>query len=114
MSLSEREVAEAFSRRDFEDAIPYISERVVWRMPGTEEWEGQAAVVEACRSTTAALHNTRIDLAEWTVVGGGTTVAVDSLIRYHDGDKTSAVAACDIYEFVDGSIVRITSYSVEV
>ena len=40
---------------------------------------------------------------------------MDSLIRYHDGDETSAVARlATSYEFVDGSIVRITSYSVEV
>ena len=83
-------------------------------MPGADVWRGRTAVVEACRSTSAALQDTRIDVVEFTVIDGGATVAVDSLIRYQDGDETSAVAACDVYEFVDGSIVRITSYSVEV
>ena len=43
----------------------------------------------------------------WTAVGQGTLTGRDA-----DG-KISVVSSCDIYEFRDGSVSTITSYTVE-
>jgi len=114
MVLSAREVAEAFSGHRFEVAFPYLDDHVIWRMPGSEGLEGREAVVAACRSTATALADTRIEVERFVVVDGGDVVAVDTLTGYRDADDVSTVASCDIYEFRDGLIARITSYTVEV
>jgi hypothetical protein len=47
-------------------------------------------------------------------VVGDESVVVDSLARYTaDGADTSVVASCDIYDFVDGRISEIVSYTIE-
>ena len=114
MALNARSVAEAFSSHRFEDAFPYLAEGVVWLLPGAEGLEGRDAVVAACRSTAADLADTPIQVDRFVVVDGGDVVAVDTVTRYGDGDEISTVASCDIYEYRDGLIVRITSYTVEV
>lgn len=114
MGLSRREVAEAFSGHQFEDAFTYLTEDVVWRMPGADGIRGREAVVAACRNTAAALTDTEIGVARFFVVDGGDSVAVDTLMTYRNSDGASTVASCDLYEFRDELIVQITSYTVEV
>jgi hypothetical protein len=42
-------------------------------------------------------------------------VVVDSVAEYTDKkEKTSHVASCDIYDFINGKVSQITSYTVEV
>jgi len=114
MSLSSREVAEAFSGHRFEDAFPYLSDDVVWRMPGSDGLRGRDAAVEACRATAAALTDTSIEVERFVVIDGGVDVAVDTVTTYRDEDGASTVASCDVYEFRDGLVAQITSYTVEI
>jgi ketosteroid isomerase-like protein len=114
MQLNGRAIAEAFSGHRFEEAFPYLAEEVIWTMPGSEGVEGRESVISACRSTASALIDTGIEVERFLVVDGGDVVAVDTVTRYTDADGTSTVASCDIYEYRDGEIVRITSYTVEV
>jgi ketosteroid isomerase-like protein len=114
MELSERAIAEAFSGHRFEETSPFLAQDLVWRMPGSEDLVGRDAVISGCRSTAAALTDTQIEVERFVVVDGGDVVAVDTLTRYTDGDDTSSVASCDIYEYRDGVVVQITSYTVEV
>jgi SnoaL-like domain len=114
MVLTTREVAEAFSGHRSEAAFPSLSARVSWSMPGSDGLEGREAVVAACRATEAALADTEIEVERFVVVDGGDVVAVDTLTGYRVGDDVSTVASCDVYEFRDGMIEQITSYTVEV
>lgn len=70
--------------------------------------------MDVCRETAAALIDTRVEVDRFVVADGGPVVAVDTVTQYRDGDDTSTVASCDIYEFHDDSLVQITSYTVEV
>lgn len=112
--MNARQIAEAFSGHEFEEVFPFIADDVLWTMPGAEGLEGRDAVIAACRSTAEALKDTRVTVERFVVIDGGQNIAVDSLTVYGDPDSTSVVASCDIYEFRDGMISRITSYTVEV
>jgi hypothetical protein len=114
MGVSNREVAEAFSGHRFEAAFPHLAGDVIWRMPGSEGLQGRDAVVAACRSTAEALTETGIEVERFVVIDGGERVAIDTLTTYQDGPDVSTVASCDVYEFRDKVLVRITSYNVEV
>jgi hypothetical protein len=48
------------------------------------------------------------------VADGADVVAVDTVARYSGPGGVTAVASCDIYEFVDEEVRAITSYAVEV
>ena len=47
-----------------------------------------------------------------TIVGTD-TVVVETNADYVEGDETSSVSSCDLYDVVDGTITVITSYAVE-
>jgi ketosteroid isomerase-like protein len=114
MELTPREVATAFSGHRFEEALPYVADDVDWRMPGSDGLRGADAVIAACRDTASALADTDVQVQRFVVIADGDTVAVDTLTVYRDRDGATAVASCDVYEFIGGLIVRITSYTVEV
>lgn len=49
------------------------------------------------------------------VIAGDEAVAVDVVARYTDADgSATTVASCDLYEFDEGQVTTITSYTVEV
>jgi ketosteroid isomerase-like protein len=50
----------------------------------------------------------------FVVVAAGSTAAVDVIARYEGTDgSVSVVSSCDVYEFRDGLVAAITSYTVE-
>lgn len=113
MTLSTREIAEAFSGHNFAAAFPHLDEHVIWRLPGSDAIHGRDAVIAVTQATTAQLIDTQIHTERCVVVDGGDTVAVDTVTRYDDHGDISTVASADIYEFHDGMISQITSYTVE-
>jgi hypothetical protein len=47
-------------------------------------------------------------------VAGSDAAAVDAIGRYvEESGETSVVSSCDVYEFVNDELSRITSYVVE-
>lgn len=109
-----REVAEAFSGHRFADALPHPAEDVRWVLVGTGVLAGREAVQQACQATLAELAGTRTELIRFLTVDGGDVVAVDATGRYTDADgSVSLVSSCDLYEFRDGAVVTLTSYTVE-
>ena len=115
MNASPRQIAEAFSRHDFETAYPYLADAIRWNVVGGEVITGKTNVVTACQQTTRYLAGVQVALLSCRVIVGETCVVVDSLADYTDSQQqTSKVASCDIYEFANGSVVEITSYTVEI
>jgi ketosteroid isomerase-like protein len=107
------DIAAAFSGHRFSEAYEALSEDVRWVAIGGDSTIGREAVIEVCEGTARALANTTTEFPRFLIIDGGDAVAVDSVARYVDaaGD-TTAVASCDVYEFRDGFVARITSYTV--
>lgn len=72
-------------------------------------------MIEACGDSNRHLAQTTTEFGKFKTVVGSDSVVIDSLAEYvgADGQK-SVVASCDIYDFVDGAVTTITSYTVEV
>jgi hypothetical protein len=52
--------------------------------------------------------------SKFKVVATDDCVVIDSRAEYIDGeDDSSHVASCDIYDFIDGNLTAITSYTLE-
>jgi len=72
-------------------------------------------VIAACEESLAYLSQATTEFRKFRSVVGTNAVVVDSLAEYSGADgKTSVVASCDIYDFVNGEVTTITSYTVEV
>jgi ketosteroid isomerase-like protein len=107
-------IARAFSSHRFEGALPHLAEDVVWTLVGSEPLIGPEAVKQACNRTAAYLASVTTEFQRFRTVVGDESVVVDSLARYtSDGTDVSVVASCDIYDFVDGRVSEIVSYTVE-
>jgi ketosteroid isomerase-like protein len=109
-----QQAAEAFSGHRFAEAYDALAPDVTWVLVGEGTVLGRDAVVEACHELTAELEGTSVETLRSLSVVGEDAVAVDSVVSYTalDGSR-SVVSSCDVYELDDGSVVRITSYNVE-
>ena len=112
--MTNEDVARAFSGHRFEEALNLLADDVVWNLVGEARLEGRSAVTDACRGTAAELTDVTTTWLRFVSTGNGDVVAVDVIGRYEDKDGVTGVSSCDIYEFDDGRIRTITSYTVEI
>ena len=73
------------------------------------------ALIEVCETTLRELAKGTAQFERFVVVAEDDAAAVDAVGRYVDADgEVSVVSSCDVYEFRDGAVTSITSYTVEV
>ena len=108
------QIAEAFSRHAFATTYPHIAEDVVWDNVGGPQTTGKVDLIETCDQSAAYLAGVTTRFDRFRTIVGEDTVVIDSLADYIDGDgETTTVASCDLYDFTDGMLSRITSYTME-
>ena len=108
------QIAEAFSHHAFEATYPYLSDEIVWDSIGGSQVTGKADVIDTCNQSAAYLAGVTTQFSRFRSVVGEKAVVIDSLADYTvDQNETTTVASCDIYDFTDGQLTRITSYTVE-
>jgi ketosteroid isomerase-like protein len=112
MTSTPAEIAEAFSRHHFADAFPYLAPDVRWVAHGAEETVGRDAVVAVCEDTLAQLRDSTTTFRSFRTVVGTDAVVVDVVAHYEQPDGEFVVASCDLYDFADGLVTAITSYTV--
>lgn len=114
MILTTSQVAEAFSRHDFETAFPFLDELIQWNMVGVELVMGKPKVIETCLQSSSYLETVQTHISKFTVYAHDQRVIVESICEYLDQDhQVSKVASCDIYYFNEGQLKEITSYCIE-
>jgi ketosteroid isomerase-like protein len=114
MTSSPEAIATAFSGHRFAEAYPALHEDLRWTLVGSSVLVGKAAAVEACESTLAGLAETTTTFRRFDTVVGQDAVVVDSVAEYGSDEGSVTVASCDLYQFRDGQVVAIRSYTVEV
>jgi ketosteroid isomerase-like protein len=108
-------VARAFSSHRFDQALPHLTDDVVWTQVGAPPLIGRKAVKKACERTAGDLAGVTTEFQRFRSVVGAESVAIESLARYTDADgSVSIVASCDVYDFDhQDRITEIVSYTVE-
>jgi len=115
MELRNEQISEAFSRHDFEAAYPYLTDDVRWNIVGQRRVEGKEKVIAVCRESAAYLTGVVTNFVKFRIVVTDDCVVIDSVAEYTDEEEQlSYVASCDIYDFTNGEVSEITSYTVEV
>jgi len=107
-------IARAFSGHAFHEAYPYLAEDVRWVLVGGPTLVGKQAAIEACEGTRQELADTETTFSKFRTIVGTDAVVVDVIGEYSAPDQAkSVVASCDIFDFADGMIRSITSYTTE-
>ncbi|HEY8599015.1 MAG TPA: nuclear transport factor 2 family protein [Thermomicrobiales bacterium] len=113
MELSIAQVAEAFSRHRFELTYSYLAEDIRWNLVGGEQLAGRGAVTRACEGSAEYLARVTTTFTKFRIVVGDRCVVIDSEATYAEpGENASAIASCDLYDFADGKLIGITSYTI--
>lgn len=107
-------VGRAFSEHRFDEVFPHLARDVRWTVVGYMVLEGADAVMRTCRGTRESLKGTTTSRDRCVSAVDDGVVAVDSVDRYAGPDGVTAVARCNVFEFVGTKITSITSYAVEV
>ena len=112
--MTNEQIAEAFSRHRFAETYEHLAPDVQWIPIGASTIEGREAVIATCEESAAYLSQVTTKFRSFRTVVGDDAVVVDSLATYIDSDQeTSVVASCDLYDFANGELTKITSYAVE-
>lgn len=112
--MTSERIAEVFSRHAFATTYPHIAEDVIWDNVGGPQINGKADLMDTCDQSAAYLAGATTHFHRFRSVVGESSVVIDSLADYIDGEnEITTVASCDIYDFTDGLLSRITSYTVE-
>jgi ketosteroid isomerase-like protein len=115
MSPTITEIAEAFSRHEFDRTFPRMDDDIEWAQIGEGHVQGKADVVTACERSSEYLAGVRTTFNRFKIVAAENCVVIDSRAEYVDAEgESSEVASCDIYDFIDGSLTAITTYAVEI
>lgn len=115
MSRTITEIAEAFSRHEFEETYQHMLEDIDWQLVGEKHIRGRGSVVAACEETRKSLISVRTTFSKFRVITAERSVVIDSRAGYVDAEgEFSHVASCDIFDFHDGTLAAITSYNLEV
>lgn len=115
IASTSEEIGRAFSSHRFAEAYPHLAADLRWELIGGSPLKGRDAVIAACEESAAYLSTATTEFRKFKSVVGPDAVVIDSLAEYTgpDGEK-SVVASCDIYDFMNGEVATITSYTVEV
>lgn len=114
MSLSIEQLAEAFSEHRFAETYDQLADDIEWRVVGGDAVTGSDEVRRTCEESAAYLASTMTLFEEFTVFAGNDFAVVNTVATYTEAEGTvSRVASCDIYEWAEDKVRRITSYAVE-
>jgi limonene-1,2-epoxide hydrolase len=110
-----QQVAEAFSSHRFREVYDYFHPDIEWILVGVTKLSGRDQVVAGCEGSLTELARTTTQFLRFKTAAGPDVVAIDAIARYVDTKwKSTFVSSCDIFEFAQGALTKITTYTVEV
>lgn len=110
-----QQVAEAFSSHQFREIYEFLHPQVEWTLVGAARLEGSEQVKAACEQSLGQLDRMTTQFLRFKAITGPDAVAIDSVAKYVDAKwNTSFVRSCDVYEFTEGYLTAITSYTAEI
>jgi hypothetical protein len=107
-----QQVAEAFSSHRFREIYEFLHPKVEWTVVGAARLEGIEQVRAACEQSLGQLGRITTQFLRFKTIAGADSVAIDSVAKYVDAKwNSSFVRSCDVYEFTEGYLAAITTYT---
>lgn len=114
MKHSKKEIAESFSNGNFELALPYLSENVIWNVVGENQFNGKLEVVTNCNQTSKYFQSVETEFNTEDIIVTDYKVVIRGSGEFlRDGKRINLIEACDVYEFNNiGELEKISSYCI--
>lgn len=110
-----QEIAEAISSHQFEKAFPSFSDDIVWEMINGETIIGIENVRQTCQDAMKYLATVTTTFLKMKTYISENAIIIESSATYTEKNGDVAkISSCDVYEFVNQKLTRITSYNIEV
>lgn len=107
-------IAESISNHQFKSAYEYFADDIQWKMIGGTDIHGAEAVKKTCEESAAYLSGINTTFTKFKTLVGENFFVIESAAEYLDEkNEKSVVSSCDIYEFSETMLVKITSYNIE-
>jgi len=108
MSLYMEQITEAFCSHRFGETFPYMSDEIKWNMIGRE------AVIDHCNQSAKFLETVSSTITKLKTYRVENCVILEGAAQFKDQkNQTSGAASCDLFHFLDGRLVQITSYVID-
>lgn len=113
-TLTQQQIAEAFSAGHFELAYPFFSETIEWVAVGENSIVGKDSVIERCKQTAKYFDSVTTEFKTLNVIVDHNHLAINGTAKFIDNDENiTFISACDVYEFNDlNELQRIDSYCI--
>ncbi|WP_107038646.1 nuclear transport factor 2 family protein [Brumimicrobium mesophilum] len=115
MKLSIKEIAENFSKGEFERVTDFLSENVVWNIVGENKFQGKNAVIKNCNQTATYFKTIDTDFRTKDVLVLENKVIITGTAEFSKGGEIlNLISACDFYHFNENEeIIEISSYCIQ-
>lgn len=114
MDLTQKEIAESFSKGNFERTYPYLSEEIEWNVIKNFECKGKKEVIEQSEKSAKYFASITTDFKQLDVIENDNKVVVTGTAEFSkNGKRIEFISACDVSEFDDNKMLqKITSYCI--
>lgn len=112
--MTKSEIAQAFSRGDFEKCFAYLTDQTIWDTPGEQNLTGRKEIESFCNNVRAYFDRVITNFQQLNVIENANCVAINGTAEFiHENKRISFVSSCDIYVFdANNNIASITSYCI--
>lgn len=113
--MTKSEIAQAFSRGDFEKCFAYLTNQTTWDTPGEQNLTGRKEIESFCTNVRAYFDSVTTNFQQLNVIENANCVAINGTAEFiREGKRVSFVSSCDVYVFdTNNNIASITSYCIK-
>jgi hypothetical protein len=91
-----------------------MADETQWNIVGKAELIGREAVIAQCNQSVKFLEIVSATMTKLKIIRTETFVVVEGAAQFQDQEnQISSVASCDVFQFLDGRLVEMTSYVIE-
>jgi ketosteroid isomerase-like protein len=113
MIPSEKQIAEEFSKGNFEFAYNYFAQDIQWNIVGDKLLTGRDDVIDFCNKTALYFKEVTTEFNVSNIIVDNNLVAINgTAVFINEENKRTEVSSCDVYRFEDGKLKEITSYCI--
>jgi hypothetical protein len=109
------DIAQYFSIGQFSQIQPCFSEDIVWEIVGEQRLLGIDQVLKHCQSIKHYFKLTPHEFQIQSILQAGHHVIIQGEAYFHNGNQTTHISACDVYNFSDlNQLVQVQSYCISI
>lgn len=113
MNPSDKQIAEEFSKGNFEFAYNYLAQDIQWNIVGDNLLTGKDQVIEFCNKTAEYFKEVTTKFSTSNIIAESNLVTINgTAVFINKENKRTDVSSCDVYRFEDGMLKEITSYCI--